>query len=405
MYSSVAANNTFDDETTNNSTTKNAFSLAEKKYRLKVIETIRVDAKTGRRRKSGKLVEEIDVSETIDFDECVGHESSVVMRVSKLKEEEKKQTFKAKGGVEEVAAFSRFASYATSRERPRVWKLLDHPGAYYVQNILDLREQRELIMHCVKILPERPNKTNHWQRLGKPLPADLYLCNQSGFVFKRRGKRVDGVRDTSETRRRDGIESGETFVEEVTLGYGRGTVRLDEESLRGRASAGGGRRIKRACVKTLEIVFGKEAAFVEKEEDKFFDGQVGLANFYAPGDTLNGHVDDAEMNLSKPIASLSLGLPAIFLLGQKSKALKPVTALIVRSGDAIVLSGESRTMFHGVPRVFSDGETLMSSSKTKKKKKKSLVEIRCSAFLLVTSTYLLNFAKRTRINLSLRDVR
>ena len=85
MYSSVAEkNNTFDDETTNNSTTKNAFSLAEKKYRLKVIETIRVDAKTGRRRKSGKLVEEIDVSETIDFDECVGHESSVVMRVSEL---------------------------------------------------------------------------------------------------------------------------------------------------------------------------------------------------------------------------------------------------------------------------------------------------------------------------------
>ena len=50
MYSSVVANNNFDDDTTKN---KNAFSLAEKKYQLKVIETIRVDAKTGRRRKSG----------------------------------------------------------------------------------------------------------------------------------------------------------------------------------------------------------------------------------------------------------------------------------------------------------------------------------------------------------------
>jgi alkylated DNA repair protein alkB family protein 1 len=153
-------------------------------------------------------------------------------------------------------------------------------------------------------------------------------------------------------------------------------------------------------VKTLEIVFGKEAAFVEKGEDKFFDGQVGLANFYAPGDTLNGHVDDAEMNLSKPIASLSLGLPAIFLLGQKSKALKPVTALIVRSGDAIVLSGESRTMFHGVPRVFSDGETLMSSSKTFR-----FPEALESAFDDDDDEFLLNFAKRIRINLSLRDVR
>ena len=154
-------------------------------------------------------------------------------------------------------------------------------------------------------------------------------------------------------------------------------------------------------MKTLEIVFGKEA-FVEKGEEKFFDGQVGLANFYAPGDTLNGHVDDAEMNLSKPIASLSLGLPAIFLLGQKSKALKPVTALIVRSGDAIVLSGESRTMFHGVPRVFSDGETLMSSSKTFRFPEALERAFTTSAEEDDDDEFLLNFAKRTRINLSLR---
>jgi alkylated DNA repair protein alkB family protein 1 len=155
--------------------------------------------------------------------------------------------------------------------------------------------------------------------------------------------------------------------------------------------------IKRACVKTLEIVFGKEA--LEGGAENIFDGQVGLANFYAPGDTLNGHVDDAEMNLNKPIASLSLGLPAIFLLGQQSKALEPVTALIVRSGDAIVLSGESRTMFHGVPRVFSDGEAVGSTSF-------QFPDALARAFSEVDDdAFLLDFAKQTRINLSLRDVR
>ena len=390
MYSSVAEKkNTFDDETTNNSsTTKNAFSLAEKKYRLKVIETIRVDAKTGRRRKSGKLVEEIDVSETIDFDEFVGHESSMMRRVSEKEEELEKQmtrtkTFKAKGGVE-----------------PRVWELLDHPGAYYVQNALDLREQRELIMHCVKILPERPNKTNHWQRLGKPLPADLYRAAKAGLYLN---EEENGWMELEKPPKRgDGMESRAARhllrkLRWATVGAPFDwTKRVYEEERAPEVDE----RIKRACVKTLEIVFGKEAAFVEKGEEKFFDGQVGLANFYAPGDTLNGHVDDAEMNLSKPIASLSLGLPAIFLLGQKSKALKPVTALIVRSGDAIVLSGESRTMFHGVPRVFSDGETLMSSSKTFR-----FPEALESAFDDDDNEFLLNFAKRTRINLSLRDVR
>ena len=396
MYSSVAMNNNFDDDTTNNSNTKNAFSLAEKKYRLKVMETIRVDAKTGRRRKSGKLVEESDLSETIDF---------LSMCVSEKEEKEEKQTtrtktFKAKGGVEEVAAFSRFAN-APSRERPRVWKLLDHPGAYYVQNALDFREKRELIMHCVKILPERPNKTNHWQRLGKPLPADLYRAAKAGLYLN---EEENGWMELEKPPKRgDGMESRAARhllrkLRWATVGAPFDwTKRVYEEERAPEVDE----RIKRACVKTLEIVFGKEAAFVEKGEEKFFDGQVGLANFYAPGDTLNGHVDDAEMNLSKPIASLSLGLPAIFLLGQKSKALEPVTALIVRSGDAIVLSGESRTMFHGVPRVFSDGETLMSSSKTFR-----FPEALEKAFDDDDDDeFLLNFAKRTRINLSLRDVR
>ena len=37
------------------------------RYQLKVVEKIRLDAKTGRRRKSGKIVEEIDISDAIDF--------------------------------------------------------------------------------------------------------------------------------------------------------------------------------------------------------------------------------------------------------------------------------------------------------------------------------------------------
>ena len=32
----------------------------------------------------------------------------------------------------------------------------------------------------------------------------------------------------------------------------------------------------------------------------------------------------------------------------------PPHALLVRSGDVIVLAGESRRFYHGVPRIFSD---------------------------------------------------
>ena len=324
-------------------------------------------------------MEEIDISEAIDF----------------MRELSEKKRCK----VKEVSAFSS-SNCTLSKRPPRAWKLLDHPGAYYVQNALDDTEQKELIAHCVKILPEQPNKTNHWQRLGKPLPADLYRAAKADLYLN---EEENGWMELEKPPKRgDGMESRAARhllrkLRWATVGAPFDwTKRVYEEERAPEVDE----RIKRASVKTLEIVFGKEAAFVEKGEEKFFDGQVGLANFYAPGDTLNGHVDDAEMNLSKPIASLSLGLPAIFLLGQKSKALEPVTALIVRSGDAIVLSGESRTMFHGVPRVFSDGETLMSSSKTFR-----FPEALEKAFDDDDDEFLLDFAKRTRINLSLRDVR
>lgn len=73
-----------------------------------------------------------------------------------------------------------------------------------------------------------------------------------------------------------------------------------------------------------------------------------------PGDTLNGHVDDAERDLAQPLVSLSLGCEAAFLMGGPSKQGPPPTALLLRSGDAVVLSGPARRCHHGLPRIFTD---------------------------------------------------
>lgn len=74
---------------------------------------------------------------------------------------------------------------------------------------------------------------------------------------------------------------------------------------------------------------------------------------HAAGDTLNGHLDDAERRLSQPLVSLSLGCEAVFLLGGETKAVPP-TALLLRSGDVLVLSGHARRCYHGLPRIFTD---------------------------------------------------
>lgn len=81
-----------------------------------------------------------------------------------------------------------------------------------------------------------------------------------------------------------------------------------------------------------------------------FKSEAGIVNFYQPGDTLTGHVDRSELNMEVPLVSLSLGASCIFLIGGAGRD-DPVTALHLRSGDVVIMSGHSRTFYHGVPRI------------------------------------------------------
>ena len=58
--------------------------------------------------------------------------------------------------------------------------------------------------------------------------------------------------------------------------------------------------------------------------------------------------------MTEPIVSVSLGCSGIFLLGGRSKDIAPVPILL-RSGDVVVMSGESRYCYHGVPVILSQG--------------------------------------------------
>lgn len=82
--------------------------------------------------------------------------------------------------------------------------------------------------------------------------------------------------------------------------------------------------------------------------------EAGIVNYYQPDDTLTGHVDRSERNMTAPLVSISIGRSAIFLLGGRSRDDEPVRAIIVRSGDLSILSGPSRHFFHGVPRILPE---------------------------------------------------
>eukprot|EP00624_Nannochloropsis_granulata_P001803 evm.model.NODE_18839_length_45268_cov_23.220222.6 len=84
-----------------------------------------------------------------------------------------------------------------------------------------------------------------------------------------------------------------------------------------------------------------------------FQAEAGIVNYYPPESSMGGHVDDAEGALEVPLVSFSLGLGGVFLLGGRSKEVEPVP-IVFRSGDCMVMGGEARLYFHGVPCVLME---------------------------------------------------
>jgi len=80
------------------------------------------------------------------------------------------------------------------------------------------------------------------------------------------------------------------------------------------------------------------------------EAEAAIVNYYPLGTCMGGHLDDAEHIMTKPIVSISIGCSALFLIGGDQKSITP-TPILVRSGDAIIMSGRSRYSYHGIPTI------------------------------------------------------
>jgi DNA oxidative demethylase len=78
-----------------------------------------------------------------------------------------------------------------------------------------------------------------------------------------------------------------------------------------------------------------------------FEPDACLINLYEPGTRLSLHRDENERDLTAPIVSVSLGLPAVFLFGGNSRSNRP-RRILLESGDAVVWGGPDRLVYHGV---------------------------------------------------------
>uniref|UniRef100_A0A3B5LSU8 Nucleic acid dioxygenase ALKBH1 n=1 Tax=Xiphophorus couchianus TaxID=32473 RepID=A0A3B5LSU8_9TELE len=81
-----------------------------------------------------------------------------------------------------------------------------------------------------------------------------------------------------------------------------------------------------------------------------FNSEAAILNYYRSDSSLGIHVDESELDHSRPLLSLSFGQSSIFLLGGPHRQ-DPPTAMFMHSGDVMLMSGQSRLLYHAVPRI------------------------------------------------------
>eukprot|EP00842_Homolaphlyctis_polyrhiza_P002463 jgi/Hompol1/3217/HPOL_001535-RA len=87
--------------------------------------------------------------------------------------------------------------------------------------------------------------------------------------------------------------------------------------------------------------------------DQSWRPEAGIINFYHPGDMLTAHQDRSELDMNAPLVSFSIGLDGVLLFGTETTNDRPI-AIKLESGDVLVMTGQARRAFHGVPLVIDD---------------------------------------------------
>ncbi|XP_078352398.1 nucleic acid dioxygenase ALKBH1-like [Oculina patagonica] len=201
----------------------------------------------------------------------------------------------------------------------RVYGILGHPGFVFIVNPFTPGAQWPWIEKCIKHYPCKPNICNldaHVDTTDKDTiwnqsTSDESICLEKSLLYKLRW---------------------------VTLGY-----HYDWDS--------------KTYSKTRHTDFppdlGKLVEFIAAAlQFPSFKPEAGIINYYHLDSTLSGHTDHSELDLTAPLFSLSFGQSAIFLLGGKTREQAPL-AMYLRSGDVMIMAGDSRLAYHAVPRILA----------------------------------------------------
>lgn len=90
-----------------------------------------------------------------------------------------------------------------------------------------------------------------------------------------------------------------------------------------------------------------------------FTPDACLINFYGEGAKMGLHQDRDEKDFAQPIVTVSLGDDGDFQIGGLTRRDR-TEVLILRSGDALIMGGDSRMRFHGIRKIHPGTSPLQS---------------------------------------------
>jgi alkylated DNA repair protein alkB family protein 1 len=235
--------------------------------------------------------------------------------------------------------------------RGPIFGLKDFPGFLYAPQALTGPLQLELAYRSVSDYCEKPHRTN----IDLCPPKKSEVPNHDDKMWEM-WKEESSLRETSSKKQKPDPHYKRKYrsfkkLSWATVGYHYDwTQRTYHEDVKSPMPP---------LVGDLAIQFARTSLVLERKGTSLAFTPSGLiVNYYNQKSNMGGHKDDLELATDKPIVSISMGLPAIFLMGGKSKEDEPVLPILVRPGDVMCMGGDSRMNFHGVARLLPTTVTL-----------------------------------------------
>jgi alkylated DNA repair protein alkB family protein 1 len=230
-------------------------------------------------------------------------------------------------------------------------------GFVYAPQALNDSLQTELAYHAVSKWCEEPHTTNI--QLNKPKESEIDNGHDNMWKLWKQENEY-GYGDEQQPRPKPLKHAKKEYKSFQKLSWATCGYHYDWSA---RTYHEGAKSIMPRLLADVSTLFARTAMLVTNPSPSFspsdddsssslsFTPSACIVNYYNLKAQMGGHRDDLEEALDKPIVSLSVGLPAVFLLGGKTKEESPVLPILIRPGDVMCMGGDTRLNYHAMARL------------------------------------------------------